>query len=105
MSAPTNRVNTYSNAISIKIPNRRLTINDDGENGLRMVFKICDGSTKPRSANVIERNRICVTILRITKESAWSLLYCLMNRFGITEVRIGEDGIECLKSEIEKLKI
>lgn len=105
MVAPKERVNFYSNGISVKIPNRRISVYDykSDNNCLVIEFKNVDDSPEiPRVIHKVERKKIAVSSFKISKEAAYSLIYCLLNRLGLSEVRIGENGLECLTSELNK---
>lgn len=76
----TMRITRYSNATSAKTKNRRVTVqrSSDGE-GFNVEFLVVDGDTHPRSFHNLERDKMVVTTVGITNESAMALLVCLLD--------------------------
>lgn len=76
----TMRITQYSNATSAKTKNRRVSVqrSSDGD-GFNVEFLVVDGDTHPRAFHNLERDKMVVTTVGITNESAMALLVCLLD--------------------------
>jgi len=75
------RMNSYPNAISIKQPNRRVTVVDDPRgDGFFIQFKVATDNLSPRASHTALRNKVVVTELCLTEDGAKALFYALGER-------------------------
>jgi type IV secretory pathway VirB9-like protein len=71
---------SYQNGEVIKLKNKRLKLIKDENIGYFVSFKTLSNDPSPRATHLVFKNKIVVTTLRITTESAMSLMLALKNQ-------------------------
>lgn len=77
---------SYQNGEVIKLKNKRLELVKDKNIGYFVSFKTLSNDPSPRATHLVFKDKIVVTTLRITTESAMSLMLAL-------KAQLVKDGI------------
>lgn len=77
---------SYQNGEVIKLKNRKIELIKDENNGYFVSFRVLSDDLSPRATHLVFKDKIVVTTLRITTESAMCLMLAL-------KAQLEKDGI------------
>lgn len=77
---------SYQNGEVIKLKNRKIELIKDEETGYFVSFRVLSDDPSPRATHLVFKDKIVVTTLRITTESAMGLILAL-------KAQLEKDGI------------
>jgi hypothetical protein len=73
----------YPNGVELKLHNRSVTVLNLDQDDVGLMFKIVTSDTEPRAISESVRGKFVKTQIRLSREAALALQYCLNEHFKI----------------------